>query len=173
MKKNRLIVRTVILVVLIVAVGYTIYANFIASNELVKVGSAAPDFVLTDLNGNEVQLSDYRGKGVFLNFWGTWCEPCEREMPYMENQYKIFKDQGVKIIAVEAGSTKLAVENFRDKYGLTFPIVIDKGGKVVQAYDIYNLPDTYLIDKNGVVLDKITGEMTEADVKRYMERIKP
>lgn len=173
MKNNRLIVRTVILAVLAAAMGYTLYANFFASNEVVKVGSEAPDFILTDLNGNEIQLSDYKGKGVFLNFWGTWCEPCEKEMPYMENQYKVYKDQGVEIIAIESGSTKLSVENFKNKYGLTFPIPLDKGGKVVQAYDIYNLPATLLIDKDGIVVDKITGQMTEEDIQGYMERIKP
>ena len=68
--------------------------------ELLKVGAEAPDFELVDLNGEKHRLSDYKGQGVLLNFWGTWCEPCEREFPAMTRQYETFKDQGVQILAV-------------------------------------------------------------------------
>lgn len=89
MKKRRLIVRTVILFVLTAAVGYTLYANLTKEQvQKVEIGKLAPDFVLVDMNGEKHQLSDYRGEGVFLNFWATWCKPCEREMPYIDNAYQ-------------------------------------------------------------------------------------
>ncbi|WP_404442609.1 thiol-disulfide oxidoreductase ResA [Sutcliffiella horikoshii] len=172
-KKQRLIMRTSILLLLLAAIGYTMYTNFFESKEIVDVGDEAPNFVLTDLEGNEVMLSDYRGKGVFLNFWGTWCKPCEREMPYMENQYQAFKDQGVEVIAVNIRETNLAVEKFRDRHGLTFPIPMDKSDQVRQAYGILPLPTTILLDENGKVVKKSSGELTEEKVKEYMEMIKP
>ena len=172
-KKQRLFMRTTILLLLLFAIGYTMYTNFFESKEIVDVGEEAPNFVLTDLEGNEVMLSDYKGKGVFLNFWGTWCEPCEREMPYMENQYQAYKDQGVEIIAVNIQETNLAVERFRDRHGLTFPIPMDKHDQVRQAYGILPLPTTILLDEDGKIVKKHSGGLTEARVKEFMEMIKP
>jgi len=173
MKKKRLWMRTVILLLLLAAVGYTIYSNFFTEKARVTVGSEAPDFVLTDLNGETHRLSDYRGKGVFLNFWGTWCKPCEKEMPYINRQYEVYKKQGVEVIAVNVGESKLAVEKFAERFGLKFPIVIDRQDQVMNAYDIDPLPTTFLIDKNGEIVKVITGTMTESMVQQYMESIKP
>lgn len=173
MKKRRLIIRTTILVLLIGALGYTLYSNFFMSKEKVKVGSKAPDFALIDLEGKKHQFSDYRGKGVFLNFWGTWCKPCEREMPYIERQYQHFKNHGVEVLAVNVGESELAVEKFAEQYDLHFPIVIDKDLQVLNAYGVDPLPTTFLIDKNGKVVKILTGSMTERDVSNYMEMIKP
>lgn len=165
--------RSTILVLLLAALTYTIYTNFFHTRALVNVGDTAPDFALKDLEGNTFQLSDYRGKGVFLNFWGTWCPPCEKEMPYMENQYQFYQDKGVEIIAVNIQETDVAVRSFRDRYGLTFPIPIDKTGQVRQAYGIKPIPTTFLIDENGEVVKIITTGMTERMVQESMELILP
>ncbi|AMX83035.1 thiol-disulfide oxidoreductase [Geobacillus subterraneus] len=172
-KQQRLVMRTAILLVLLAALGYTIYANFFTEKKAVAVGSTAPDFVLADLKGREHRLSDYRGKGVFLNFWGTWCKPCEREMPYMNELYPVYKKQGVEILAVNVGEPKLSVEKFAERFGLTFPIVIDRQDQVLNAYNVGPLPTTFLIDKNGEVKKIITGAMTKADIQRHLESIKP
>jgi peroxiredoxin len=173
-KKRRLIMRAAILAILGAAIIYTLYANFMKEkNETVKINSEAPDFVLTDLEGNKHKLSDYKGQGVFLNFWGTWCKPCEKEMPYMDNQYKVYKDQGVQILAVNVGESKFAVNNFVQKHHLSFPILIDSKSQVQNAYSVGPLPVTFLIDKNGKVIDSLTGTLTEKMIQEHMERIKP
>ncbi|MEW9110909.1 thiol-disulfide oxidoreductase ResA [Cytobacillus gottheilii] len=173
MKKKRLVIRTVILLLLGAAVAYTLYANF-SSDDIRKVAinEKAPDFVLTDMEGNKHQLSDYEGQGVFLNFWGTWCKPCEKEMPYMNNQYKQFKEQGVQVLAVNINESDFAVNKFTSRYNLDFPIVIDKG-EVMEAYGIGPLPTTFLVDKDGIVIKRLESGMTEAMIKGYMEEIKP
>ncbi|MDZ5471154.1 thiol-disulfide oxidoreductase ResA (plasmid) [Bacillus sp. 31A1R] len=175
MKKQRLVMRTVILILLAAAVGYTLYANFTKDEvERVAKGKIAPDFVLTDLNGQKHRLSDYEGKGVFLNFWATWCKPCEREMPYMNNQYQNYKDQGVEIIAVNVAESDVAVKEFANRYQLQFPIVIDKDQQVMTAYGVNPLPITFLIDKNGEVVDVHRGEIpTEELLIELLEKIKP
>ncbi|MEC2075732.1 thiol-disulfide oxidoreductase ResA [Metabacillus fastidiosus] len=173
MKKNRLLVRSVILVILIGALGYTLYTNFFANKEKVKVGDEVPDFVLTDLNGQKHQLSEYRGKGVFLNFWGTWCKPCELEMPYMENQYNYYKNHGVEVLAVNVAESNVAVQSFVTRNNLSFPILLDKDKQVLDGYGVGPLPTTFLIDKNGKVVDIVTSTMTERAVRDYMEKIKP
>ena len=171
-KKKRLIMRTAILSILAAALVYTLYANFTKDHYEIKKGSEAPNFALVDIEGNKHTLSDYKGQGIFLNFWGTWCKPCEYEMPYMNNQYQKYKDQGVQILAVNVNESALAVQNFVDRHELTFPVMIDKG-EVQSAYGVGNLPATLLIDKNGEVIDIITGSMSEQTIQKHMERIKP
>ncbi|WP_017755629.1 thiol-disulfide oxidoreductase ResA [Calidifontibacillus oryziterrae] len=173
MKSKRLIVRTIILLILVGALGYTLYSSFFTEKVLVGKGDMAPNFVITDLAGNEIEFDQYRGKGVFLNFWATWCPPCEEEMPYMENQYKTYKDQGVEVLAINVAETKLSVENFVERKGLTFPIVIDETTEIMEAYGVDPLPTTFLIDKDGKIIDIIKGSMSDQIIQSHMERIKP
>ncbi|MBI0576198.1 thiol-disulfide oxidoreductase ResA [Neobacillus cucumis] len=174
MKKRRLVMRTIILLVLGLAVAYTLYQNLTKDDQQkVAIGKPAPDFVLTDMQGKKHRLSDYKGQGVFLNFWGTWCKPCEREMPYINNQYQQFKDKGVQVLAVDINESNIAVNQFADRYSLDFPIVIDKDKQVMNVYGIDPLPATFLIDKDGNVVKYFTGQLTEDRVREFMEKIKP
>lgn len=174
MKKKRLLTRTIILLLLGSVVAYTLYANFTKDDvKKVAIGQKAPDFILTDMNGEQHRLSDYEGQGVFLNFWGTYCKPCEREMPYMDNQYKQFKDKGVQVLAVNVSESELSVNKFIDRLNLSFPVVIDKNGQVQTAYGIGALPATFMIDKEGNVVKYHTGQLTEAMIKDLMEQVKP
>lgn len=173
-KKRRLIMRTVILAILGLAIVYTLYSNFTKDDRgKIAKGDKAPNFILQDMEGNQHKLSEYEGQGVFLNFWGTWCKPCEKEMPYMNNQYKVYHDQGVEILAVNVGESDYAVNKFVKKHKLDFPVLIDKNKEVMNAYGISPLPTTMLIDPNGNITKIITGEMTEEDIQKYMEAIKP
>ena len=173
-KKRRLLIRTIILVVLAAAVIYTLYANFTKDDRgVLKAGDMAPDFVLQDMEGNTHRLSDYRGQGVFLNFWGTWCKPCEKEMPYMENQYQAFKDRGVQILAVNVGESDFLVNKFIEEHNLTFPVVVDSEKDVQNAYGIKPLPATFLVNPEGKIEKIITGELKEADIKLHMKSIQP
>ncbi|WP_059170998.1 thiol-disulfide oxidoreductase ResA [Bacillus sp. FJAT-27445] len=174
MKKRRLAIRAIILVLLASAVAYTLFANFTKEERTrAKTGDMAPDFVLTDLEGNTHRLSDYKGQGVFLNFWGTWCKPCEEEMPYINNQYKEFKDKGVQVLAVNINESNVAVESFADRYGLSFPIPLDKNSQVMNAYGVGQLPATFLVDKDGKIVRYHTGQLTEQAVKEFMASIQP
>lgn len=174
MKRRRLVVRSLILLVLVGAVVYTLYANLTKDQQMkVSVGEKAPDFVLTDMQGNKHRLSEYKGQGVFLNFWGTWCKPCETEMPYINNQYQQFKNKGVQVLAVNVGESNLAVTKFAQRLQLDFPIVIDNDSQVQTAYGIDPLPATFLIDKTGKVVKYYTGQMTEETVRDLMDEIKP
>ncbi|MEH7086201.1 thiol-disulfide oxidoreductase ResA [Neobacillus drentensis] len=174
MKKRRLVMRSVILLLLGAAVVYTLYANFTKdTKQKVAVGAQAPDFALVDMQGKKHKLSDYRGQGVFLNFWGTWCPPCKKEMPYINNQYHQYKDKGVQVLTVDIQESELAVNQFAERLKLDFPIMIDTDKEVMNTYGIDPLPATFLINKNGEVVDYYTGELTEEKVREFMEKIKP
>ncbi|MFK9115997.1 thiol-disulfide oxidoreductase ResA [Peribacillus castrilensis] len=173
MKKKRLVLRTIILGLFVAALGYTVYANSNKDKSTIKVGETAPDFALETLDGKKVKLSDMKGKGVFLNFWGTWCKPCEKEMPYMEKSYQFYKDKNIEILAVNIGESNLAVTTFVDRHRLTFPILMDRQSQVTDHYQIGPIPTTFLIDKNGVIKKVITGSMTQETVNEYMRLIEP
>lgn len=173
-KQKRVIIRTVILAILVVAIVYTIYINASTEKtEVLSIGDEAPDFTLVDLNGKEHQLSEYIGQGVLLNFWGTWCKPCAKEMPALDRQYEVFKEQGVQILAINIAQSNFEVQRFADQYDLSFPIVIDQTKSVMHTYNIDPLPTTLLINPKGNIEQIIKGEMTEQDIASYLEQIKP
>ncbi|MFJ7825621.1 thiol-disulfide oxidoreductase ResA [Psychrobacillus sp. NPDC096623] len=173
-KKKRFYMRTVILALMLVAIVFTIYTNVTKERTaLIQVGDDAPDFALVDMNGEKHQLSDYKGQGVFLNFWGTWCKPCEREFPLMDKQYQDYKDKGLEILAVNIGESDFAVQKFIDRKGLSFPVLIDNNKSVMETYKINPLPTTLLINPEGKIEKVITGEMSEEMIKEYMEQIIP
>ncbi|OCS92429.1 thiol-disulfide oxidoreductase ResA [Caryophanon latum] len=173
-KKKRRIMRGSILALLAVAIVYAIVnSGGVGERNVLKIGDDAPNFSLVDLEGNTRTLSDYRGKGVFLNFWGTWCEPCKKEMPAMTRQYAVYEERGVEILAVNIEQSTFEVENFMRQHNLKFPVAIDTTGDVKYAYSIIHLPATILIDEFGVVTNIITGEMSEQQIAAHMESIKP
>ena len=122
------------------------------------IGQPAPEFTLTDLAGGTQRLSDYRGKGVLLNFWATWCVPCRTEMPSMERAYRALREKGVTILAVslDAGS-QAPVEAFVKEFGFTFPILLDSSGASSRAYRVFGLPTSFLIDWNGRLVGREVG----------------
>lgn len=170
-RKRRLVIRTIVLILLLAAVVFAIAAK--KSEKVLAVGDQAPDFEVVDLEGNTHRLSEYKGQGVFLNFWGSWCGPCKREMPFMENQSKEFKEKGVHILALNVKDTRLKAETFRDQYGLTFPIAQDRDESILRAYNVIPLPTTFLIDPDGVIVKIITTGMTEEEIRQAMESIQP
>ncbi|MCK1998336.1 thiol-disulfide oxidoreductase ResA [Psychrobacillus psychrodurans] len=173
-KQKRFYMRFILLTLMVGVIVFTIYSNLSkGKNEVLQVGDAAPDFVLVDMNEEKHQLSDYKGQGVFLNFWGTWCKPCEREFPLMDKQYQEVKDQGLQILAVNIGESDFVVQKYIDRKGLTFPVLIDDNKSVMETYNINPLPTTILINPEGKIEKIITGEMSEESIKRYMEQIMP
>ncbi|WP_378155460.1 thiol-disulfide oxidoreductase ResA [Chungangia koreensis] len=173
-KKKRTVIRTVILGILAAAIIYTIYISATKDKvKLLEVGDQAPDFALTDLEGNSHKLSDYKGQGVFLNFWGTWCEPCVEEMPAIDRQYNKFEQQGVHVLSVNIAQSNMEVSSFRDQLNLKFPIVIDKNKSVMEAYNVTWLPATVLVNPEGKIEKIYTGGLTDENIAKFMESIKP
>jgi peroxiredoxin len=118
----------------------------------------APEFGLSNLVGDYVKLSDYRGKVVFLNIWATWCPPCREEMPSMEALYRKLKGRNFEMLAVSVDRDgEKVVRPFAKKYGLTFPVLLDPDNKTYRLYGLTGVPETFILDQNGVVIHKIIG----------------
>ena len=173
-KKRRSVMRISVLGLIGIALICTLYMSVLKGNEdVLSIGDDAPNFKLKDMNGVEFQLSDYKGKGVFLNFWATYCEPCKQEMPYMNNVLEEYRAQGVEILAINVGEATLRVNDFVEKYGLSFPILYDRGSVVTDVYNFIPLPTTFLIDEHGKIVDIISGTLSEASIRASMDKIKP
>lgn len=127
--------------------------------EPLEVGKEAPDFALTDLNDQPIRLSDFRGKVVFLNFWATWCKPCREEMPSMEILNKNFEKDGLVILAVSIDrvTTTKDIPPFVKGMNLTFPVLIDSWGKTDKPYKRMGVPETFIIDQQGVIREIVIG----------------
>lgn len=117
----------------------------------------APDFVLKDLGGNVVRLHDQKGKVVLLNFWATWCPTCRFEMPSMEALHKELSAKGLVILAVAMRESAEDVQPFYREHDLTFPALLDGNAEASELYDIWSLPTTFVINKQGSFVGKVIG----------------
>ncbi len=146
---------------LIVGIGLIVFLLIFFQRDKfhrIKLGSPAPDFKLMALDGREVALSDYRGKVVLLNFWATWCSPCKEEIPSLNALYTMLHKEGLEILAVSEDNRGLdAVKPFVDRYNIIFPVLLDPSRKVGTLYSIGGVPETFLIDRNGIVRYKFVG----------------
>jgi len=121
-------------------------------------GKPLPDLKLTDLSGKSVQLSDYRGKVLFINIWATWCAPCRDEMPSMESLYQKLKGDGFEMIGISIDEGGLeVVKPFVKEFGLTFPILHNSTGDVQKKFMTTGVPETFLVNKNGIILHHMIG----------------
>ncbi|MGM9945667.1 MAG: TlpA disulfide reductase family protein, partial [Lysinibacillus sp.] len=133
----------------------------------------AQDFTLTTLQGEQVSLSDYKGKIVILNFWASWCGPCKEEMPHMQSFYE--KHPDVAMLAVNLTSMDLgidAVKQFVNDFGLTFPILLDEADVVGKQYNIITIPTSYMIDPEGRIFKEVIGPMDERMMEDLVSELK-
>lgn len=174
MKINkRQLFRITILSILLLATTYTVYKSTIKKEDAPSFSSnsEAPDFALKTLDNKEIQLSNLKGKGVIINFWGSWCKPCEKEMPALENTYKWYKDKNVEVIGVNLEESNLAVKSYVDRKSLSFPILLDKDGQVRDIYNVSTIPSSFFINKDGKIVKEYVGQMNEETLNRWAKEI--
>ena len=134
-------------------------------------GMTAPDFTLESVDGKSVRLSDFRGKGVLLNFWATWCQPCKIEMPWFAELQKQYGPQGLQIVgvAMDDASPK-EIADFAKDLGVNYPILVGKEA-VGDAYGgVQFLPATFYIGRDGKVVDKVFGLKGRGEIEDNIKR---
>ncbi len=126
--------------------------------KIIGTGDRAPEFRLTALDGRQVSLSDYRGKVVMVHFWATWCPPCVEEIPTLERLYRglLGKDFAILAVSVDEGGAE-AVTSFMQRNRLSLPVLLDPRRSVSRLYGTFKFPETYLLDRDGVVRYKVIG----------------
>ena len=134
-------------------------------------GTPAPAFELPRAGGGpSLSVEQLRGKVVLLNFWATWCKPCEDEMPAMERLYRTLAGNDFELIAVSVDEDEAAVKAFVNRLGLSFPILMDPSQEVASAYQTFRFPESLLVGRDGVVLERYVGPK-DWDADAYLDRI--
>lgn len=133
----------------------------------------APEFEVQDRAGQVHRLSDFRGKVVLINFWATWCPPCLEEMPSMESLRKQMDETRLQIIALSVDGSWEPVDTFLKQKSFGFGIYSDFEQKVAEVYGTHMVPETYIVDKQGVILCKVVGDRdwTEPSVVEYLKKL--
>lgn len=173
-RKRRFYVRVIVLAVLagmVLTAGWQLLHE--GRSKKVEPGEGAPDFMLTDIRtGEEFRLSDMQGKGVLVNFWATYCEPCKQEMPLFEEASNTYENQNVIFAAISEDKSTLVIDRFREKYKLSFPIMQDNG-QVMEAYGVDALPATFFVRADGTVSRTIYGPLQTDRLEDYLDEIVP
>lgn len=136
------------------------------------VGDAAPEFELRTLDGALVRLSDLRGRGVWLNFWASWCTPCRAEMPELVTVGEEAEQQGVTLVAIATGEAEETARDYLERSGhVTLPAALDSDGEVATRYQVRNLPTHVFIDADGIVREVRLGSMEGDDMRAAVRRL--
>lgn len=137
-----------------------------------RIGSVAPDFSVQD-DQNRITLSQYRGQVVVLNFWATWCPPCIEELPSLVEMQRRLKDKGVIVLAVSVDVDQGAYKQFVKDHNVTLLTVRDPNGKSNQLYGTFKFPETYVIDRTGVMRRKFIGavDWTEPEITDFLSKL--
>lgn len=158
---------------------YLIFAIFItftgckkASEEIsLQEGTTAPDFTLFDLSGKSVNFrSELGSKKMYLIFWSSSCVNCKENMMALEDAYSKNRDKGFSVIAVNVYQEKEDVDKFVRELGLTYTVLLDKKGEVATIYDVFAIPVVYVVDSEGIILDKHLGDLTKQEVERFLDK---
>jgi cytochrome c biogenesis protein CcmG, thiol:disulfide interchange protein DsbE len=137
-----------------------------------RIGSAAPDFTVQD-SQNTVTLSQLRGQIVVLNFWATWCAPCVEEMPSLVEMQRRMKAKGVTVLAVSVDINENDYKQFLKDHNVNLLTGRDPGQKTSNLYGTFKFPETYIIDRDGVMRRKFIGALdwTDPDITGFLEKL--
>jgi len=131
----------------------------------------APDFELTTFDGQLIRLSDQRGKVVVINFWASWCIPCREEAPVLEATWRLYRDNGVVFIGVDYLDIEREALAYIEEFDLTYPNGADLRTRIAQAYRIQGVPETFFVDRSGMLRGVHIGPITEPQLVARIETL--
>lgn len=145
--------------------------NGISSKAALEKKESAPNFTLGLMDGKKFHLGDYQGKPILINFFASWCLPCREEMPVLQKIVQEYQPKGVIFLGVAVDDTEKKMKDFIEKYGVTFPVGLDKTTEIQKAFGLYGIPTTYFIDKNGVINYFHSGAVTEELLQHELNKL--
>ena len=158
---------------MILAIGLVAtLAGCYSGNHPGRIGSNAPDFTVQD-SDHSITLSQFRGKVVVLNFWATWCPPCVEETPSLVRMQNLMKDKGVVVLAVSIDADDAAYHKFLKQYNVSMVTVRDESRKASTLYGTFGWPETFVIDRSGVIRRKFIGpvDWTSPEITDYLGKL--
>lgn len=171
------VLRTARRISLLIAIGLFLVvaaacsAQPVESGVAPEVGRQAPSFEARLVGGDTARIDDFLGEGIVLNFWATWCVPCQRELPLLEQVARQGDEDGVTVVAVNMGETEEEILAFLADFDVSFPIVLDADGSISRLYAVPVLPMTFFIDGNRVIRYRRAGELREGHIAEGLSRI--
>jgi peroxiredoxin len=144
-----------------------------AAPELAVTGDDGTTFQLTDLRGNPIRLADLRGKVVWLNFWASWCPPCQSETPILRKMDLAYRDRGLVLVGVQVQQTVEDGQRYASTYELGYRIGADVSGDIFHLYRVFALPTQFFIDPNGNVRTVVNGPLDEASARALLDVLLP
>ncbi len=165
--------RTIVLVVGLVIIGSLMLVSLLGMRQAniprPEVGRPAPAFSVPLFDGGDVTLADLRGKPAVVNFWASWCIPCVDEAPELEKTWQAYKDRGVAFLGIDYVDTEPKAREFMQKHGITYPNGPDLGSRISYEYRIKGVPETFVIDKEGIVRFVKIGPTTADELRSVLE----
>lgn len=158
-----------IALLLVVAVGWAATSGLLTP--ALRVGDRAPEFALADLDGNPVRLSDYAGQPVLVNFWASWCVPCVEEFPILQGSLDAHADAGLVVIGIVYRDRSEAARAFADQMAAEWPMAIDPGEAVAQAYGVLGPPESWIIGPDGIVASRQIGPYTAEELEAQLDEV--
>ena len=165
--------RTALVILIVTVIGLlAALAGCYSGSHPARIGSNAPDFTLQD-SDHKVTLSQFHGQVVVLNFWATWCPPCIEETPSLVRMQTRLKDKGVVVLAVSIDADDAAYHKFLKDYSVNMVTVRDEAKKASSLYGTFGWPESYVIDRNGVIRRKFIGavDWTSPEVTDYLSKL--
>jgi peroxiredoxin len=172
MKASRKPLQIVILIGVLLLGGYAVGKTLFASGGIPGPGDKPPEFTLAGTDGQVYKLSNYKGKALVINFWGTFCPPCVKEMPEFQRQFDKWKgNSSLEILAINLSEDDLTVSTFLRRFQLDYPILRDKNRVVERQYGLRSYPTTFFVKPDGTIMEIKVGGMTEQDIDERVARL--
>jgi cytochrome c biogenesis protein CcmG/thiol:disulfide interchange protein DsbE len=167
----RLGLGSIVLLVGIVLVAVVFGIALLQRNQTQPTAGPAPDFTLTTLDGDTYRLADLKGQVVVINFWASWCGPCRVEAPALQKVWERYQNQGVTFLGVAYTDTERGAREFIAQYSQTYPNGLDLGTKISDLYNIQGVPETFIINQRGEVVEFIMQQVNEAQLSAILDRV--
>ena len=135
------------------------------------VGRPAPDFDLQTLDGGRLSLAELRGSPVVVNFWASWCIPCREEAPLLTAAARDYEGQGLRVVGIVYQDNAASARDFMDRYSQTYPGLLDPDGRTAIDYGVFGIPETFFIDRDGIVRSRQVGPVTKEGLDRQIREI--
>jgi cytochrome c biogenesis protein CcmG/thiol:disulfide interchange protein DsbE len=157
--------------VALLVLGLLGYALVSRPNSALQVGSPVPGFQLTALDGSQVDLDSQRGRVVVLNFFASWCNPCREEAADLESTWREYQDQDVQFWGIAYKDADSRAQAFLDEFGVTYPSVVEPGNRTARAYGVTGVPETFIVDEQGLLVRHFIGGVTQAQLKQVLNSL--
>lgn len=171
MKKKVFAAFAILLIGVYVATRHRSKPAELALGRIAEIHSLAPELSLTDLDGKKLELSSYRGKVIVLNFWATWCEPCRAEIPRFVDLQNKYRDRGFQVLGISLDDNPKPVRSFYQQFKMNYPVAVGDANVAERYGGILGLPVNFVIDRDGRIYAKHSGEMAPSLVENEIQSL--